>query len=182
MGGKREAACGSLSIQRHMRCRTGPRGKPGACHTWGLANEASQEGGLTAHIKSAGDWEWNALLKHHGDLFKKTWVGWRGWSTVETKVLIEKELWAVSRGGLQIGMKSLGCKRFGEYPSPQETQGQNCKKRVCRRREVRKYHAMLWVLATVYSIAHIGELFLLWCSTRKCLKCISGYFSLLLPS
>lgn len=48
-----------------------------------------------------------------------------------TEVLIEKELWAVSRGGLQTGMKSLGCKRFGEYPSPQETKGQNYKKRVC---------------------------------------------------
>lgn len=119
-----------------------------------------------------------------GDLFKRTWARWRGWSTVETKVLIEKELWAVSRGGLQIGMKSLGCKRFGECPSLQETQGQNCKKRVCGRSIpcVRRYHAMIWLLATVYPIAHIGEIFLLWCSTLECLKCISGYFSLLLSS
>lgn len=97
---RRDAFCRPLSIWRPTRRRTGKRGKPGTCHTWGSDNEASQEGGLIAHIKTAGDWKWNALSKHHRDYW---------WSAQENTSEIEgledsegwvfdtkSSLWAVS--------------------------------------------------------------------------------------
>lgn len=65
------------------------KGKSGACHTWGSDNEAYQEGGPIAHIRSAGDWKWNAPFKHHGDHWGCSGLEWAG-AQWRAEVLIQR--------------------------------------------------------------------------------------------